>query len=483
MKQLYTVLFIALSVGNMLAQQSTETNVLNSRLIATNTERWTSGSWAEQDSTHYTYSGTRGGEYVNSQLFADYDLGQSWYWQGGTPTNANLYERTYDANNRLIQTVIKFWNNAAWTNNTRETTTYGPYGLTDFLSEEWDGSAWVGSYRINYIFDAAGNEITGQRDIWNGTVWVGSTKVFSTYNANNELLTRTTQNYQSSTWRNQYRYFYTLDAAGNILSYTYETWNTGTSAWEPSNRRQYTYNAAGKELTMVLQQYNNGNWEDDDRETRTYNGQGYLTRKLIETYASGTWQNTQRTDYTPNSVGLDTEKLVYSWANGIWNETSRDRSTYDAAGNKLTFVTSTYVSGAWNDQYSAVYTYNAFNQWVTFLYQENFGSGLENNIRAFYYYETYEDGTSGITTLPTLSSVVLPNPFTINVAIQLQVTEAGNHTFEVYNMAGQRVHTESRHLTPGPQTIVWDGQQVPQGVYFYKIHAQSGLASGKLVKQ
>jgi len=50
-------------------------------------------------------------------------------------------------------------------------------------------------------------------------------------------------------------------------------------------------------------------------------------------------------------------------------------------------------------------------------------------------------------------------------------------------MAGQRVHTESRHLAPGQQTIVWEGSDVPKGVYFYKINSQSGVASGKLVKQ
>ena len=99
----------------------------------------------------------------------------------------------------------------------------------------------------------------------------------------------------------------------------------------------------------------------------------------------------------------------------------------------------------------------------------------------YYFYEEYQ-GT-GISAIPTLASTVLPNPFTINVAIQLNVTEAGNHTFEVYNMAGQLVHTESRQLTPGQQTIVWDGQDVPQGVYFYNINAQSGIAKGKLIKQ
>lgn len=483
MKQLYTSLLIALSVASLLAQQPTETSVLNSRLIAYNNEKWTAGSWAELDSNFLVYSGTRGGELVTGSLEADFDTRQTWYWQNGTPTNTNLYENTYDAENRLIQEVVKEWLNGAWTNADRETNTYGPYGITNVLVEQWNGSAWEGSYRISYTYDAEGNETSGQRDIWSGGMWVGSVKTISTYNANNQRTTKVTQNLVSNNWRNQSRDNFTFDSEGNVISAIYESWNTVNNVWQFSSRVFLTYTATGKLATQVRQAYTNGNWVEDTRETWTYNGQGNLTGNLKETYASGTWQNTQRTDYTPNSLGLFTETIRYTWANATWNESARTQGTFDAAGNILTSLSSTYVSGTWNDQYYFVYTYNAFNQRVTQVFQENFGSGLENNIRTFYYYDTYEDGTSGITTLPTLSSVVVPNPFTINVAIQLQVIEAGNHTFEVYNMAGQQVHTESRHLAPGPQTIVWDGQQVPQGVYFYKIHAQSGLASGKLVKQ
>ncbi len=483
MKQLYTALLIAFTLGELVAQQPTETNVLNSRLIAYNTEKWTSGNWVEQDSNFLVYSGTRGGELVNGTLEADFDTRQTWYWQNGTPTNTNLYENTYDAENRLTQEVVKEWVNGAWINASRETNTYGPFGITNFLLEEWDGSAWVGAYRLSYTFDANGNQTSGQRDNWSGSMWVGSTKTISTYDADNQRIVKVTQNFVSNNWRNQSRDSYTYDTAGNIVIATYESWNIGSNIWQFSSRAFLTYTATGQLETDLSQEYNNGNWEDDTRQTWTYNGQGYLTRNLKEAYASGTWQNTQRTDYTPNSLGLFTETIRYTWTNATWNESTRTQSTFDAAGNIITSFSSNYVSGAWNDQYYFVFTYNAFNQRVTQVFQENFGTGLENNTRTFYYYDTYEDGTSGITTLPTLSSMVLPNPFTINVAIQLEVTEAGSHTFEVYNMAGQRVHTESRHLAPGLQTIVWDGQQVPQGVYFYKINTQSGLASGRLIKQ
>ncbi len=484
MKNLYLLLALTIcSITLSYSQNPDEVAVLNTRPIAVNTEGWSSGTWVQQDSLHLTYSGTRGGSAQNSFVEGDFDLSQYWNWPGGVKTNNRLYEKTYDANNRMTQQVTKAWNNSAWENQLRETFTFSAQGLTNSLYEEWDGNAWIGSYRRFFTLDASGNQLVVQRDNWSGGNWLGIEKITYTYNASNQVLVATYQDFVGGNWQNDNRNTNTYDINGNRIGTTSEAWNTGTSTWEFYGRRVLTYTAANLLQIETYQNYVGGNWVDNYRTTKSYNAQNYILESILENYSNGTWQNSQKTTYTPNTAGLDTETLVYNWSSGNWFEISRNRRTYNASGNLLTDLTSYYSNGTWNDGYNSVYTYNSDNNLFTLLYQEDFGNGLQNVYRRLYYYETYEDGTNGITTIPTLTSTVLPNPFTINVAIQVNATTNGNHTFEVYNMAGQRVHTESRHLTPGQQTIVWEGSDVPKGVYFYKINSASGVASGKLVKQ
>jgi hypothetical protein len=484
MKNLYLVLVFAVASSSLLySQNPDEVSVLDSRPIAVSTESWTSGTWVEQDSSHFTYSGTRGGTAQSTIVEGDFDVNQGWLWIGGVKTNYKLYENTYDANNRKTQEVTKTWNNAAWENEFRETLTYSAQGLTNLLYEQWNGSAWVGSYRRFYTLDASGNLLIAQRDNYSGGAWIGIEKNTFTYNTDNQVLVATFQDFVGGNWENDLRNTNTYDVNGNLIGVINEQWNTGTNTWQFYGKRIFTYTAANLLQSETFQNYTGGNWVDNYRSTNSYNAQNHIIEYFFEQYSNGTWQNSQKTTYAPNSAGLDTETLVYNWSGGTWVENSRILRTFNASGGLLTYLNSYYSNGTWNDGYNSVYTYNSDNDLLTLLYQEDFGSGLQNVNRKFYYYESYEDGTNGITTIPTLTSTVLPNPFTINVAIQVNATATGNHTFEVYNMAGQRVHSESRYFTPGAQTIVWEGGEVPKGVYFYKINSQSGVASGKLVKQ
>lgn len=83
--------------------------------------------------------------------------------------------------------------------------------------------------------------------------------------------------------------------------------------------------------------------------------------------------------------------------------------------------------------------------------------------------------TSVSAPIPTEFSVSqnFPNPFNAKTSINFALpTAADNATINIYNVAGQLVHTfDLGHVAAGYQTVVWDASDVASGIYFYKVSA------------
>ena len=80
-----------------------------------------------------------------------------------------------------------------------------------------------------------------------------------------------------------------------------------------------------------------------------------------------------------------------------------------------------------------------------------------------------------------------PNPVRGNTTISFQLPKAGRATLAVYSVTGQLVKTlASGNLPAGRHSVSWNGQdnggrKVSSGVYFYRLSAVGGSATGKLV--
>lgn len=396
----------------------------NSRIRAEMGRSWDGSAWEDGDSTVYIYNGTRGG--VDDVFFGGkYDTANYIGNNGTTWLTENRLVREYNANNWLINEYYYENQSGTFTQAGRNTITRDAQGkVTSFEYAEWVGGMWEPTDRFTYTYDANNNITSETEQEYTGGAWVNTSRYTSSYNANGKPLTDLSEN-----WIN--------------------------NAWIEYDRTTNTYNPDGTLASEVLESSNGtANWEFTDRYTYTYNTAGYSTVQLLENYVNSAWEDSYKKEYTRDANGNMTEENGSSWDGSVWQPGFKN-----------------------------FFRYNSYNQVIldSILYYD--GSGWENSYWGINYYETYEDGGNSITELPTLTSSVMPNPFIVNVSIQLNVTQAGNHTFEVYNITGQRVYTESRQLTIGQQTIVWDGQEAPTGVYFYKIFSQNGIASGKLVKQ
>jgi len=82
--------------------------------------------------------------------------------------------------------------------------------------------------------------------------------------------------------------------------------------------------------------------------------------------------------------------------------------------------------------------------------------------------------------LPDKTSLVhnYPNPFNATTTIVYELAKTSDVTIDIYDILGRRVETLARQSQPaGSHSIVWHTEDLPSGVYFYKLQAGDFSAS------
>lgn len=85
-------------------------------------------------------------------------------------------------------------------------------------------------------------------------------------------------------------------------------------------------------------------------------------------------------------------------------------------------------------------------------------------------------------TVNRLQHEVFPNPFNGEVRITSSEAINGNANINVYNVLGTQIHHQTINCANTTE-FVWDGSQVPSGIYFYSISTEDGLLQGKIIKE
>jgi len=104
-------------------------------------------------------------------------------------------------------------------------------------------------------------------------------------------------------------------------------------------------------------------------------------------------------------------------------------------------------------------------------------------------YNMYLDTGDDFTALPADLRLEqnFPNPFNPRTTIRFAVASAQDVTLTVYNVAGQKVRTLYDGRVPaGEQSVVWDGKdefggRVASGIYIYRLTAEAGTQTRKMV--
>jgi hypothetical protein len=109
--------------------------------------------------------------------------------------------------------------------------------------------------------------------------------------------------------------------------------------------------------------------------------------------------------------------------------------------------------------------------------------------RGFFRYGTVGIGDGPTASLPTEFGLKqnYPNPFNPETNIQFMVPQGSNVSIEIFNILGQKVKKlVSEFKDAGIYSVRWDGanedgQNVPSGVYFYKMVAGDFAQTNKMI--
>lgn len=101
----------------------------------------------------------------------------------------------------------------------------------------------------------------------------------------------------------------------------------------------------------------------------------------------------------------------------------------------------------------------------SFGFQTMSATGKENSY--VYNYELYQN---------------YPNPFNPTTNIQFSLAKSGNVTISLFNVLGEKIKTiYDKYTDVGIYKIVFDGSELPSGIYFYKIEAGNFVKVKKMI--
>lgn len=435
------------------------------------------------------------------------------------------------------------WNqlSAQWESYQKDSTTYDGNGnLVSFLSQTWNESTWVNSYRFEYVYDASGNQTQSLTQTWSAGAWVNYALYFHTYDAAGNQTGFLRRKWFEGAWQDMLRYLYGYDANGNMVSSLYELW--GNDFWIGAERDAYTYDLQDRRVNAAKQVWRDTVWVNSSRDSTAYNAGGSPTSVLTERWQSGVdlWIPSLLVDYSYDANGHLTRSLQRFWGDAGWVNSAVDLVTNDFSGNRLRFVHQTWNGVNWANSFQYRATY-AQGRMLTYLYQVWAGGGWLNNV--YYEYEYDASGNrisdltqrwdggqwtnkgyvlssydaygnlmsetrqqwsgfdwwnsvryvytwqqlTGVEETPYLPgrhalSANYPNPFNPSTEIRYSLASAGAVSLRIYDLLGREVETLIEGMMQaGEHSAAWDARQVPSGVYFYRLSADGFVETKKML--
>jgi hypothetical protein len=78
--------------------------------------------------------------------------------------------------------------------------------------------------------------------------------------------------------------------------------------------------------------------------------------------------------------------------------------------------------------------------------------------------------------------MVAPNPFNNQTTISFYQEEEGSVKLTLFDIQGKEVYSKKRNFPKGVNKMVWNGDNVKSGIYFYNLKSDRDVGSGKIVK-
>jgi hypothetical protein len=258
----------------------------------------------------------------------------------------------------------------------------------------------------------------------------------------------------------------------------------GGAGVHPIMATTYHYNAQGKADTIITAFGSGSGFEPQDKSVISYTSSGKIQK--ISAYI---WNSTtsQYQLYGKDSFAYANSADYFTfWEFSYFDQTGTrvDGSKiikYPGANSLPDSVTMLILNNnTWEEDVTLHYTYNGFNNPATIT--ATIDGAPEEGIVTFYY-ETYEDGISGIDPIANNKDFrVYPNPFSNSINIDWKGKQQSNVTIRLTNIVGQEVYKTAMKLTSGKNAV-----SIPalnSGNYILLIQDADGKSwSSKMVKK
>lgn len=294
------------------------------------------------DSTTYTYSAGRGCQ-LDKQLgvsIDNIDYDHSVYYSISMPATLDYKSsRVYNGNNQVTVEMDSNFVSPNWEPSNRTTNTYNASNqMSTTLMEYWNGTSWQNGQQIIYTY--TGNNLTQElAQSWNGTMWGDSWKQEYVYSGSN--LTEETfsiYNQMNSAWEGSDKTLYSYNANNQIETEIYQNYNM--NAWENSDKTIYTYNTTTNKIEKLeMQIWNNNQWENDIKVDITWTGNSLLVADF-QTWNGLSWDKLQQITLTFNSLGYPTTDMSETWNGTAYvfdpaNNDYKERWYYEPYNNNV----------------------------------------------------------------------------------------------------------------------------------------------------
>ena len=115
------------------------------------------------------------------------------------------------------------------------------WNVTEMVYKQWDGTAWLNSWRYVFERDQNGKPDVMLLEYWDGGGWVNSDKTVYSYDVNGALAEMVQTNWVTGAWVNTWRSSYVVNVAGDPVQELRAEWVD--EGW--SNSLRYSYNGRG----------------------------------------------------------------------------------------------------------------------------------------------------------------------------------------------------------------------------------------------
>jgi hypothetical protein len=293
------------------------------------------------------------------------------------------------------------------------------------------------------------------------------------YYYSDELLTTDVfQIHSINGWEDLYRNTYKYYQSGNLEEIKGEIW--ANNQWINQDLFTYYYSNVDQTDSIWFRKWINDEWQDNRKTIFYYNGT-YLDSLISYKYENSTWSNIIKRIVVNDLNHNQIEQVDQLWFAGDWQNDIRRFYSYDE-NNYITKASCELWNGSWQSGDGDILIFNPDDF--------RFGFLNANKVLAYYTDITSADDKTELTLNQYLLYQNYPNPFNPSTKITYEIPLSGNVEIKVFDVLGNEISTlVNEFKTSGKHEVLFSEENIPAGVYIYRIKSGSYLEARKMVLQ